>query len=207
MFGFPKQKKSKTSLSDSLQHPAISKPFHFPKLTSSAPYLTVADPGFPREAGPNHKSRGDNLLCWAIFYSFSVADQRGFQRHAPPRLGQKMLIFMQFLGKVREIVGWRPPPLGLAQPPLGNPGSATESCMKMTKMGPPLDPLLLHVSVIHAGYNIFHYRPPPPTTHIRRMGKVMFSVCSLPGGGGKLELGYLPRQVKMGNTPGTPNQG
>ena len=32
---------------------------------------------------------------------------------------------MQFSGKIGQIIGWRPP-LGLAPPPLGNPGSATD---------------------------------------------------------------------------------
>ena len=44
---------------------------------------------------------------------------------APP-LTQNFFIFMQFSGKIGQIIGWRPPPpLGLAPPPLGNPGSAT----------------------------------------------------------------------------------
>ena len=42
-----------------------------------------------------------------------------------PPLGQNVFIFMQFSGKIRQIVGWRPP-LGLTHPPLGNPRSATE---------------------------------------------------------------------------------
>ena len=43
---------------------------------------------------------------------------------APP--AQNFFIFMQFLGKIGQIIGWRaPPPLGLAPPPLGYPGSAT----------------------------------------------------------------------------------
>ena len=32
---------------------------------------------------------------------------------------------MQFLGKIYQIIGWRPS-LGLAPPPLESPGSATE---------------------------------------------------------------------------------
>ena len=43
----------------------------------------------------------------------------------PPPLAQNFFIFMQFSGKIGQIIGWRPPPLGLAPPPLGNPGSAT----------------------------------------------------------------------------------
>ena len=39
-------------------------------------------------------------------------------------LAQNFLIFMQFSGKIGQIIGWRPP-LGLAPPPMGNPGSAT----------------------------------------------------------------------------------
>ena len=50
----------------------------------------------------------------------------GAQGRAPPPLGQIFFIFMQFLGKIGQIVCWRPPPLGLAPPRLGNPGSATD---------------------------------------------------------------------------------
>ena len=42
---------------------------------------------------------------------------------APP-LAQNFFIFMQFVEKIGQIIGWRPP-LGLAPPPLGNPGSVT----------------------------------------------------------------------------------
>ena len=58
--------------------------------------------------------------------SISVADLRGAQgMRAPP--AQNSFIFMQFSEKIGQIIGWRgpPPPLGLAPPPLGNPGSAT----------------------------------------------------------------------------------
>ena len=54
----------------------------------------------------------------------------GAQGRAPPPLGQIFFIFMQFLGKIGQIVCWRPPPLGLAPPRLGNPGSATEQILK-----------------------------------------------------------------------------
>ena len=40
----------------------------------------------------------------------SVADLReGRQGRSPPPLGQNFFIFMQFSGKIRQIVGWRPP--------------------------------------------------------------------------------------------------
>ena len=42
----------------------------------------------------------------------------------PPLLAQNFFIFMQFSGKIGQIIGWRPS-LGLAPPALGNPGSAT----------------------------------------------------------------------------------
>ena len=56
----------------------------------------------------------------------SVADLRGHEEHTP--LAQNFFIFMQFSGKIGQIIGWCPPPLGLVPPPLGNPGSAT-ACM------------------------------------------------------------------------------
>ena len=49
---------------------------------------------------------------------------------APP-LAPNFFIFMQFSGKIGQIIGWRPLPLGLAPPPLGNPGSATERGIKV----------------------------------------------------------------------------
>ena len=56
----------------------------------------------------------------------TVTDLRGSARDARPLppLAQNFFIFMQFLGKIGQIIGW-PPPLGLAPPPLGNPGSTT----------------------------------------------------------------------------------
>ena len=42
---------------------------------------------------------------------------------------------MQFSGKIDQIIGWRPP-LGLAPPPLGNPGSATD---QSEALGSPAD--------------------------------------------------------------------
>ena len=67
------------------------------------------------------------LLCqyvgWdSVYYIygnnyFPVADLRGNARDARlPPLGQNFFIFMQFSGKIRQIVGWFPPPLGLAHP-------------------------------------------------------------------------------------------
>ena len=56
--------------------------------------------------------------------SGAVADLRGARPPRPP-MAQNFFIFMQFSGKIGQIIGWRPP-LGLAPPPLGNPGSATE---------------------------------------------------------------------------------
>ena len=54
----------------------------------------------------------------------SGGSKGGRQGRAPPPLGQNFFIFMQFLRKIGQIVGWRPP-LGIGAPPLGNPGSAT----------------------------------------------------------------------------------
>ena len=55
-------------------------------------------------------------------FPFAVADLGGEGR-APP-LAQNVFIFMQFSGKIGQIIGWRPP-FGVSAPPLGNPGSAT----------------------------------------------------------------------------------
>ena len=63
-----------------------------------------------------------------------MADLRGGARDARPPLGQNFFIFMQFLGKIRQIVGWRPSPLGLAHPPLVNPESATEMDRKVCEI-------------------------------------------------------------------------
>ena len=41
---------------------------------------------------------------------------------------------MQFLVKIRQIVGWRPSAIGLAHPPLGNSGSATGEGKSFTCM-------------------------------------------------------------------------
>ena len=48
----------------------------------------------------------------------------GLRGTCPPPPGQNFFIFMQFSGKISQKVCWCPP-LGLAPPPLGNPGSAT----------------------------------------------------------------------------------
>ena len=73
--------------------------------------------------------QGESLMHRQSVVEFSVtavADLRGAPGTRPP-LSQNFFIFMQFLRKIRQIVGWRPPlPLGLAHPPLGNPRSATE---------------------------------------------------------------------------------
>ena len=42
---------------------------------------------------------------------------RGCRGRAPPSLGQNFFVFMQFWGKIGQIVCWRPP-LGLALPPV-----------------------------------------------------------------------------------------
>ena len=64
-----------------------------------------------------------NFTCDFSLVCIPVADLRGHEGRAPP-LPQNFFIFMQFSGKIGQIIGWRSP-LGLAPPPLGNPGSAT----------------------------------------------------------------------------------
>ena len=51
-----------------------------------------------------------------------MVDLRGHPGRALPP-GQNFFIFMQFLEKIGQIVGWRP--LRVSAAPLGNPGSAT----------------------------------------------------------------------------------
>ena len=80
-----------------------------------------------------------------------VADLRGRARGTctPPPLAQNFFIFMQFSGKIGQIIGWRPP-LGLAPPPLGNPGSATGGRSKEeggTTDAPP-GPKFLHFHAV-----------------------------------------------------------
>ena len=57
-------------------------------------------------------------------YTLSSGGSKGGMRDACPPLAQNFFIFMQFLGKIGQIIGWRPS-LGLAPPSLGNPESAT----------------------------------------------------------------------------------
>ena len=51
---------------------------------------------------------------------------KGARRMRAPPLARNLFIFMQFSGKIGQIIGWHPPS-GLGAPPLGNPGSATAS--------------------------------------------------------------------------------
>ena len=67
------------------------------------------------------------ILCADIM--LPLADLGGGRRDArPPPLGQIFFIFMQFFGKNWSNSMLAPPPLGLAPPRLGNPGSATGYC-------------------------------------------------------------------------------
>ena len=74
-----------------------------------------------------------------------VADLRGGVRgmRAPP-LDQNFFIFMQFSGKIGQIIGWCPPPLGLVPPPLGNPGSATGNSLRTRTNNPKKEILYLY---------------------------------------------------------------
>ena len=58
-------------------------------------------------------------------FVFIGGSQGGRQGRAPPPLGPNFFNFMQFLGKIGKNNRLVPPPLQLAHPPLGNPGSAT----------------------------------------------------------------------------------
>ena len=71
------------------------------------------------------------LLCQKPFSmsvnNFHTGRSRGREGRNPP--GQNFFIFVQFSGKIGQIVCWRSPP-GLVRP-LGNPGSATVSNLEM----------------------------------------------------------------------------
>ena len=59
--------------------------------------------------------------------TLTVADLRGAPgTQAPPPQAQNFFIFMQFSGKISQIIGWRPPWELAPPPPWGNPGSATD---------------------------------------------------------------------------------
>ena len=54
-----------------------------------------------------------------------MADPRGaLPSREPPPTDQNFLNFMHFFDKFGKFVCWRPPPGGLAPPPMGNPESA-----------------------------------------------------------------------------------
>ena len=80
---------------------------------------------------------------WNQTQCVAVADLRGAPgMHALP-LSQNVFIFMQFSGKIRQTVGWRPPPLRVGAPPLGNPRSATVGVFENRNFWfrtPPLPP-------------------------------------------------------------------
>ena len=51
--------------------------------------------------------------------SNSIGGSRGGARDAtPPPRAQNFFIFMQFSGKIGQIIGWRPPPSGVGAPSL-----------------------------------------------------------------------------------------
>ena len=66
-----------------------------------------------------------NVQCYVTKWTERLYSGRskGGARDAPP-LGQNFFIFMQFSGKIRQIVGWCPP-FRVGAPPLGNLRSAT----------------------------------------------------------------------------------
>ena len=69
-----------------------------------------------------------------------VADLNWIARDAPPppRV-QNFFIFMQFSGKIGQIIGCHPPPPGSWRPtPLGNPGSATVDVVWCNELSPSL---------------------------------------------------------------------
>ena len=69
-----------------------------------------------------------NVVAHLDFYDSrqnTSGGSKGAQKTPAPS-AQNFFIFMQFSGKIGQIIGWRPP-LGLAPPPLGNPGSATDT--------------------------------------------------------------------------------
>ena len=60
----------------------------------------------------------------ALFCLSLTIDIVGSRAHALPPLVQNFFIFMQFSGKIGQIIGWRSHGVGAS--PLENPGSATD---------------------------------------------------------------------------------
>ena len=66
------------------------------------------------------------LICCMFFATDQHFQIGGRGTRAPS--GSKFFNFMQYLEKFCKIICWRPP-RGLAPPPRGNPGSATDQCV------------------------------------------------------------------------------
>ena len=88
--------------------------------------IVISSPVFLPGAGYQVFSSdlGENYFVWGQWER--IGGSRGREDVRPS--GPIFFIFMQFLGKLGQIICWRPPlPLGLSHPPLGNPGSATRA--------------------------------------------------------------------------------
>ena len=76
---------------------------------------------YPQPVCPMERNHGLRRIQTNV----SGGSKGGARDARPP--GPKFLHFHAVFGQIGQIIGWRPPPpLGLAPPPLGNPGSATE---------------------------------------------------------------------------------
>ena len=73
--------------------------------------------------------------------NYSVAYQRGGREGRGPPLAQNFFIFMQFSGKIDQIIGWRPPS-GVSAP---SPGAAID---KLYIKGMTRNDLLSHQSPV-----------------------------------------------------------
>ena len=93
-------------------------------LTLKFTTLTVKSGDPP---GPGKNIKGYTLRQWSL-EAHHIGGSKGGggrQGRAPPPLRPNFFNFMQFLGKIGKNNRLAPPPLQLAHPPLGNPGSAT----------------------------------------------------------------------------------
>ena len=68
----------------------------------------------------------EGLLWWEVMSVSSSGGSKGGARDARPPFDPRFLHFRAVFGKNWQNNRLAHPPLGLAPPPLGNPGSATE---------------------------------------------------------------------------------
>ena len=82
------------------------------------------------------------------FKQMSEGDRGGRGASNVPLPDQNFFIFMQFSGKIAQIIGWRPP-LGDLAPTLGNPGSATACFIQMSNLSGKWRLKVFRFSILH----------------------------------------------------------